>query len=238
MAEEVGTDITRFVSRLRQRAWENSAFGLLFSLVLDDRVWDILEARKRVEARSISAEEPFWSGTVWILYPSRDLSVGTNTISTRDTAIKINWSPKALSRMGPLIQGRGMSALLEAATDGRHAVAPATQKLFAGCGIFNEKGNWQVPQINLKDPADTLAQDVESLSELVATALLAQLPQAELIKVIHNAEASDRVVVYYHEVMWELLKILEQRDVLTIPKILSGEGSRDELGSLVIVIRK
>lgn len=237
IASELDPDIHRFLNVLESRGWQKNGFTLLFSLVLDGLVWDILEERGTVPPREISAESPFWAGTVWVLYPQRALSCGTNTVAEGGLAVKINWSPQAIPQMHLLVTGRGMEALFSAARSGGASNDPQVRRMFQGYGLFDEKGTWVVPNLRANAETDPVYGASQRLAARVAERLDEGQRSDALQRLIGAGARSDLVIIFYHELMWELLDLLDERNLVHLPGILRGEAQREQVGQLVFIVK-
>lgn len=70
------------------------------------------------------------------------------------------------------------------------------------------------------------------------SASLRALPFDELSRLLGNANKGDMVVIAYHEIMWDLLEMLNEQRVVEIPGILRGRGNQEEVGRLVFIVRE
>ena len=99
----------------------------------------------------ITAEEPLWAGEVWAVYPPRDFSMGTNSVSDKGVSLKVNWTERAIPKMGPFVAD--IKTFLRMFDDyvgkGRVEDAEAV-KVFGPFGLFDGTGHFTVPVITAK----------------------------------------------------------------------------------------
>lgn len=81
-----------FYKTLDSKGLQRNSYSLFFAFVLDGLVWDILEKDSEIEETKITKEKPFWDGTFWMITPKREFSFGTNSLSSGDFSISLNWS--------------------------------------------------------------------------------------------------------------------------------------------------
>ena len=236
LAGELESDVRAFGGLLAARRWEPSAFSILFSLVLDDLVWEELEQQRVIQPRKPAPEHPFWVGTIWILYPARAFVTGTNTVSEKGVALKINWSPSALPSLGILLTGEGMQSLFSAAASPSPAVSEEVRKQFQGYGIFDDVGHWRVPRLTADAKHDEVYSASRRMAERIAHLLHDAFPDKDMERLMPYSTRSDRVVIAYHEIMWDLLEEWDRSGLVPTPRVLKGEGERKNVGSLVFVI--
>ncbi len=103
-----------------------------------------------------------------------------------------------------------------------------------GWGLTDEKGNILIPVLQARnnDNIDVLCKSITNrLSDAVKKYCGAWYKG-------HNI-SSERVgqIVFYHEVMWDLLDILESRGMITMPAILKGkEVSKQHFGDICFIV--
>lgn len=104
----------------------------------------------------------------------------------------------------------------------------------AGWGLTDENGNILIPVIhaNNNDNIDILCKSItDKLSNAVKDYCSAWYPTYGI--------PSERLgqIIFYHEVMWDLLKILESKKLITMPPILKGEEvSNQHFGDICFIV--
>ena len=83
---------------------EKNIYTILFSYILNGLVWDGFKEKDVLSEREITIEKPFWNGVIWAVYPPRNFTCGTNTISDKGVKFIVNWSEVAIKRCSPLWQ--------------------------------------------------------------------------------------------------------------------------------------
>jgi hypothetical protein len=86
-AEKLGAllkqDVINLAKALSNLKREKNTYSILFSYVLDELVWRKFIKLGYMQERTITAENPLWSGVIWAVYPPRKFSCGTNKISDK-----------------------------------------------------------------------------------------------------------------------------------------------------------
>jgi hypothetical protein len=85
-------DFESFSKTLNLHGLQKNSYSLFFAFVLDGLVWEILEQNNDIEETIITKEKPFWDGTYWMIEPKREFSCGTNSLSSGNYSISVNWS--------------------------------------------------------------------------------------------------------------------------------------------------
>lgn len=103
-----------------------------------------------------------------------------------------------------------------------------------GWGLTDEKGNILIPVLHARnnDNIDTLCKSITNrLSDAVKS-------YCAVWYKTHNI-SSERVgrIIFYHEVMWDLLDILESYGMITMPAILKGEEvGKQHFGDICFIV--
>ena len=121
-----------------------------------------------------------------------------------------------------------------AANGGKRIVKQEFIDAVAGWGLTDENSNILIPVIyrNNNDKIDLLCRDITTdLSHAVKKHCISWGKA-------HNI-ASQQLsqVIFYHEVMWDLLDILESKGIISMPAILKGEEvGKEHFGDICFIV--
>ena len=218
-------EIRRLISDFAKAGYSKHTYSLIFSYLLDSYIWD----DERLGPPVNCEDHGTWSGAYWAMFESRlHDKIGTNGYGP----VLQNWtdnlgywlsSSKLISFAREVIKTKGSPIENQDVIDA-----------IAGWGLTDEKGNILIPILhkNNNDNIDNLCRSITNkLSDAVKKYCSAW-------NTAHNI-TSERVgqIIFYHEVMWDLLDILESKRMIAMPAILKGEEvGRQHFGSICFIV--
>lgn len=225
VAESVYTaneaDFVNLAGTIREAGFGNNVFSLLFSYLLDGRMWTKLVLFEEIENHST------WSGCYWILYEPRDgMKCGTNSYGDQDLILTYTDSRIA----------RG------SATMDRYAAEIARYGKVTDDGLITElqpygmtdsQGNVPIPVIgNMPDAFHGITQ---KLVDAITTELKANCGDLATRYGIEDEKTA--MVVLYHEVMWSLTDRLIRDGIVSVPPILTdGKAYENRLCDVLFFV--
>lgn len=104
----------------------------------------------------------------------------------------------------------------------------------AGWGLTDGEGNITIPVIhqNSGNDVDKLCNSISTEVSDAVKRHCAAMPQLSKV-------SSDKVreIIFYHEAMWDLLDILEAKQIVTMPAILKGEEvGKQHFGDITFIV--
>jgi hypothetical protein len=233
----IKADVVRLHRELERRNRAANAYSILFSYVLDGLTWDLWESAGVIPPRELSVEHPFWDGEIWAVTPERAGLVGTNRISDERVALDINWSYAALPSMKPFVTDMAsVMGLFEALADG-DPVARDVRPVFEDYGLFDADGRLTIPilEAHAGDPLFDIANRIASTLVSRAPAAL-DLP--EMRRRFGFSTDARALIIGFHELMWDLLDVLEERGLVQRPAVLDGAGKGPaDVAALIFGVR-
>ena len=198
------------ISELKAKGYASQAYSLIFSYLLDGYIW----ADGKLPYFDQIGNHGTWSGVYWAMYNKRmDDSDGTNGFGP----FHVNWTDdllywpnnKMLSDFGSWIKENNFPV-----TDD-----DLKSKLIKW-NLVDSDGNPTIPVLitGNDDEIDTLCNEIATqLSDAVKT-------YSSNIASSYNISTPDEAsVIFYHEVMWDLLSLLKKNRLIEKPAILNGE---------------
>ncbi len=213
------------IKLFENKSWKNQTYSLIFSALLDKYIWD----ETRLVMPKNMTNHGTWSGVYWAMYQKRpEMKCGTNSYGP----ISCNWSDS----LGYWINDRNM---IQAANDIKSSQKPLiTNKELAGYlsewGICSADGHITVPVIyrGSGDDVDVLCNQI---SDILCSAVKAEAD--DFMKKYDIANKDEAEVILYHEVMYDLLAMLEEQGFIKKPTILQGEATgKIHFGDIVFIL--
>lgn len=219
---ETKEDWAAFANELKKRNLQENAYSLVFSYVLDDKIWE-----KQLPSYDILQNNPTWNGAFWALYDKRPNSkCGTNSIGT----FHQTWSDS-------LSYWPDYDAIAQFVNEYEHNGKIVTKELLDKSmewGLADKNGNVTVPIIH-ENSNDTLV----NISDDIVAKLASCLNQysASFMKEYDVKSENLAKVILYHEVMWDMMDILVNMGIITEPDILKGSADtqKQDFGQIVYI---
>ena len=215
---EIEKECKELVAYLAKQQQSANAFPILFSYVLDGLIWKKFEKEKFIEKKDGTN---IWSGNYWFITPKRPFQCGTNSISVEGKyAFKFNWSDQAGELMNDFY-GADFDILVETLEKEGEITDKELIDKFSPFGFFDNKANLIVPII-----AENDKNELYVLSNKIIDKLLPAFLKSTNIESIQKnytfKNGSETIVVFYHEVMWDLLNLLIEKQVVQMPIIFKS----------------
>jgi hypothetical protein len=208
---EIKKECCDLVAKLSEQNRSSNAYSILFSYVLDGLIWKRFEKEGIVKKWDTTG---IWSGNYWFLTPKRPVDCGgTNIWSNENFMFKWNWSyaenvtdglwKKNLEMLFPLAQGN---------------TVPNKEIIdeFSALGFFDKDLHLTIPVINEKENNTLYLLSINIIDKLFP-AFMAKT-DIEAFKTSYKFnDNSETVIVFYHEVMFDLMDLLLEKQVIQMP---------------------
>lgn len=236
-AEATHDSIQGFKKELERLGQVGSTYPLLFAYVLDGLVWERFGAMGLVRQET---GNPFWSGEVWAVSPSRGAPPGTITFWHGRAVMYVVWTEATAPLMTPIMaDDRRLRELFADCVDEGRADSQALLELFVPYGLVSKGGECEFPILSERYD-DSLHEAGNALARQIADHAVSHLDLEELVREFGFRDESQALVVAYHEMMWDFVDELVRSGTLTRPALLADPPSREQrhVGNLVFVVRK
>ena len=217
--------IKELISAFDNAGYSNQAYSLVFSYLLDNYIWvdEFLSSPHSCE------DHGTWSGAYWAMFESRNHDkIGTNGYGP----VKQNWT----NNLGYWMS---MSKILAfagevSANGGKRIENQEIIDAVSDWGLTDKDGNILIPVLyrNNNDNIDLLCRSITvDLSNAVKDHCISW-------STAHNiASLKLAQIIFYHEVLWDLLDILESKGIITMPAILKGEEvGKEHFGDICFIV--
>jgi len=214
---EIEKSCRNLVSHLSEQNRSNNAFSILFSYVIDGLSWKRFEKENLVEEREFGMG--IWDGNYWFLTPKRQVDlVGTNSLINGDIVFKCNWS-EVENKTEELLDkkpDRLFPFVLEKTVPSKELIDE-----FKDFGLFDKNFNLTIPIINEKENSSLYLLSNDIIDKLLA-AFLAKTNIDEIKNLYKFNDSSETVVIFYHEVLFDLKDLLLKNQVIQKPTLFKS----------------
>ena len=217
--------IKQLITDLEKAGYAKQTYSLIFSYLLDTYIWD----DERLPSSKNCEDHGTWSGAYWAMYePRSHVKIGTNGVGS----VYQNWTDD----LGYWLKTSTLVAFAKEVnkTQGRIIENKELINAIDGWGLTDKDGNILIPIMHVvnNDNIDVLCKGITTqLSEAVKS--YCHTWSAE-----HNI-SSEKLgqIIFYHEVMWDLLDILQAKGMITMPPILQGEKvGKEHFGDICFIV--
>lgn len=216
-------EIKQLISEVEKAGYSKQTYSLIFSYLLDNYIWD----DKKLPSPVSCEDHGTWSGAFWAMYePRNHVKIGTNGYGP----IKQTWTDD----LGYWMSSGKLLSLAKEINNGKQIENEDIVEAVKGWGLTDEKGNILIPviHVNNKDNIDILCNNITTkLSEAVKTYCQSWSKSHRI--------SSEKLgqIIFYHEVMWDLLDILESKGLISMPPILKGEEvGKEHFGDICYIV--
>ena len=207
---KIKNDCLMLVQYLQDSKLEKNAYSILFSHILDGKMWNKISSYDNLKSSST------WNGECWALYIPRSFSCGTNTYGER-FIYNVTWS-KEFPQSSNITDPSFISLFLEDYKQYGKIVNRAILQEALSLGLINEYGNLCIPVINSKDPKNIFNVYSDRIVDKIYDCLI-HLDLSKLQTILNIDSKKLFYTIFYHEVMWDLIKILVDEKVIEYPRI-------------------
>lgn len=240
MAEDIiplfKDDFASFIASLNSKGLQRNSYSLFFSFILDGLVWDILKLDKEIEPFVISTENPFWDGAFWFMEPKRAFSCGTNTMSSGVYSLCVNWSHNEKISVSSYKILREL--LNDYSTNGK-IIKAEVFKQFAKNDLFNKDGYLNIPVITAEN-SDLIYFHSKNVAKKIVGYLRNNIDYSTILPDWKNLTRSQKIIILYHEIMWDILDNMEQTGQISKPIIFANpeQAKEEDLRDLIFVYKE
>ena len=207
-------DFRQLMDGINAMGFQDNTASLIFSYLLDGRMWTKLVLFEDIN------NHPTWSGCYWLLYDARKgLSLGTNAYGKQDMIVTYGVTSEIVPSHKTMKE-----CAYEIGQYGKINNQELVQQLLP-YGVVDVDGNLTVPVI--KKDNNPLKEIVNILTDKISASLKENVVP---IRSQYNINSDNlTTVILYHEVMWDIIDLLIEKENLKIPKILENKNAEKYL---------
>ncbi|MDR1554372.1 MAG: hypothetical protein LBS69_13070 [Prevotellaceae bacterium] len=216
VVSEIEEECKELVAFLSKNNRSQNAFSILFSYVVDGLIWDRFEQDGIIKER-ISVDG-IWSGNYWFLTPKRTFSCGTNSFAMGGKyTFKLNWSEleKLTNKMPELDE------FLQSLDNEDKITDKKIIDKFSPFGFFDKNSNLTIPVIDERE-----SNDLRLISNKITDKILSAFVKTvdiDTLKTLYKfRDNSETVLIFYHEMMWDIIDLLLDKKIIQLPVIFKS----------------
>lgn len=232
---EIEPECKDLVDFLAKNNRQKNAFSILFSYVLDHRIWKKFEQEKLTD--EVQIINNLWGGNYWSITPKRTWSCGTNSLDNDKYAILFNWSEQS-SKLMNKFYGANFDGILDFLEDGNTNDSAVIDE-FTKYGFFDKNKNLSIPIID-ENADNTLFTLSNKITDKLLPAFVKSTDFDAVKSKFNFTDDNQTVIIFYHEVMWDILNLLLEKQIIQKPIAFESpeKAGLSDIADLCFVIRK
>lgn len=218
-------ELRQLITDFDKAGYAKQAYSLIFSYLLDTYIWD----DEKLASPMSCEDHGTWTGAYWAMYnPRPHVKIGTNGFGP----IRQNWTDDLVYWL------KSNSLIAFAKEVNKTQGCPIENKevinAISGWGLTDQDGKILIPimRVGNNDKIDVLCKSITT-----------QL-SAAVKSYCHSWSAEHNIptetvgqIIFYHEVMLDLLDILESKGMISMPPILKGEEvGKEHFGDICFIV--
>jgi hypothetical protein len=228
-------DFSKLSAALKKEGYEKNSYTVLFSYVMDHLVWDLFESNHILKEKELTVENPLWDGTVWFYKTKRNFECGTNSYPADSLLIASNWANVSELSLTNL----DYKSILEEYIKNSKINDDALKNYIKVYGICDENGNIKIPVIVKGDESD-IVNSCNKIAQSIYDFMVNKVDYLELNNKFNIHSREDAIIIIYHDIMWDILDILEEKGLVQKPIIFSNPeaAQKSDLKDVLLIYHK
>lgn len=208
-------EIKELITAFKAKGYSAQTYSLIFSHLLDGCIW----AEDKLPTHEKMTNHGTWSGVYWAMYDKRpEDRNGTNGYGP----LKVNWTDE----LGYWPGDKMLLAFARCIMDHNLPVKD--------CELKTKLRQWNLVDSNGQPTIPILKRGSQDEIDVLCNNITARISRAvrdysPTVASTYNLPTREEAsVIFYHEVMWDLLALLESGGLVEKPAILKGEEAGAE----------
>jgi len=212
----INNDFTLFSKDLKVKGYENNIYSLFFSYIMDHLVWEKFNKSKNImPSEDLSVEKPIWNGTIWFLYPKRKFECGTNSNSVEKLTAALNWSDTSKLSI-TFSENVDFETILNDLKKNSKITDTIIRSALKQYDICDINGNLKVPFFK-KDSTNNFYICCNKIADKIFNYLVTEVDFSSIEKKYNIQSKGDAIVILYHDIMWDILDVMEENGHIKKP---------------------
>jgi len=171
-----------------------------------------------------------------MIEPKREFSCGTNSLSSGDFSISVNWSDN--SKISVLSYKMLREFLDDYKLNGR-VTKPEIFKAFEKNDLFSKTGVLQIPVIKA-DSSNVIYMQSKSIALKVVDYLENRIDYSLILPDYSGLTKGQKITILYHEIMWDILDLMEEKGQIKKPIAFSDPeaATSEDLKDLIFIVKE
>ena len=139
--------------------------------------------------------------------------------------------------MGYFFRQYGASKALENLTTDFYIKEPSVKKELEAVNVVSANGKLLVPVIEEKNSNYIYSQSLKIVNK--AADKMLETSFNPLLKELNFRSLSQTIIISYHEIMWDMLAMLVEKKIISMPKIhVDPHATEKDVAAIVFFVRK
>lgn len=228
----IKNDFLILSKRLNNKGFENNTYSVFFSFLMDNIVWKLFENNRILPEKKITVETPIWDGTIWFDYPKRNFSCGTNSEIINNLVFATNWTDSCDLSFVELDKSKILNEII---ANSRIKDDGLKNQLFT-YNICDKDGNITIPLITKKESKE-IYNISDSIANTIYNYIVNEIDFSKICTKYHIKSKGDAIIIVYHDIMYDILDILENDGFLKKPNAFTNPKTamKGDLKDLVLI---
>lgn len=214
-----------------------NAFSIVFSYVLDGLPWHVFYEKEIVKPFNNNNLSP-WNGYFWMLASKRKEKFGTNSQSDSTLTISITHGPANNILESFNYEDDLLQKMLVSIRESGKVSDPGAINTFSKFNIVDEQGKVLVPII-IEDSQNELFRLSLLIANKISDFIISNVPLIEIKNEYNFIDEEQTVIILYHEILWDLLDIIEAKGIIDKPSIFKNpeKSTAKDISDLIFFIK-
>ena len=236
IVEDTRPEMNSFMATLDAAGVCESAFPLVHSLVFDGITWDHLDVSHE-SATICQTDSMSWNGLFYFFRPEAPDIYGTNGISLGDKGfLKFSWGDSSNAYLCTAFIKTNIRRALINYLNGEEL----TPEMVRDCeeyGVIDENGKLRLPVL---DGTDAISLSADLWAKAVASSFMRHFNVGDIAAAVGLSPENEAAlkVILYHEVLFEVDRILDEQGHLKLPEILKVAAPEDKKATATVAYIK
>ena len=218
--QKIQIDFSKVSGILQKNGYENNIYTILFSYIMDDLVWRNLEEHKDISKQlETTTDSPFWVGTLWFINPKRLFSCGTNSLTDSIYRVSINWTENETVSFSKY---NVLSQMLKDYINKERIIDEKTKSVLLTYELCDNNGLIKLPIIK-KSKSDSVYYYSKNIASEISQYLISNIDYISIQTKYHINTRENTIIILYHEIMWDILELLENKGQIKKPITFTGK---------------
>lgn len=228
LTNELNPDLVFLKNHLKKINREKSLFSILYAYILHSYSMDQF-AEEIYQKPQLSADNPFWNGYAWAIYPIKKHNVSVSVIRVEGNLF---FKVSSAALPGPGFQ-QFFPFAKDVCTDNK-VDNPAFLKNFSEFGIFDPQGNLTIPIFE-----NEMSEKLKDMAKSVYAKTIDLVEAPEMQKILGmNTQAQAAMFIHY-ELRYAFLNLLLQNGTIQAPIdfVSAANNSPVDMGNLIFLMK-
>ncbi|MDH5403486.1 MAG: hypothetical protein OEZ01_18015 [Candidatus Heimdallarchaeota archaeon] len=215
----IKTSLIDLIKQYLEEYGGNNPYSFIFSYLFDGKVWSFLMDATNPVSNNNEDESILWSGLFWAVVNKREFSCGTNSWTDGNYTFMVNHSDSNKQIITTLYNDNyTIGSLLQDISPDFIVRDKIKQDHLRSLHLIDHNGKLTLIKIKNNSPLLSLSND---LAKSIADYFFKTIDLTKLKELIPVKTEIDLITILYHEILWDLMEIIESNQLIYRPSIFN-----------------